>query len=81
MTNEISLSSSGVASVVMLYCLGQFDGESCSHGGPFYHNLCSNSSDGEMPLEPQSAGFSVPMMWSHLSGGIKSTLDETQLPT
>ena len=40
-----------------------------------------SSSEGNSPLEAQSAGFSRPSTWFHWSGDMTSTMYDTLLPT
>ena len=62
-------------------CFGHSNGSNWSQGGAFHHNSCSNNSDGKRLLDAQSAGFSVPLTWFHLSGGMCSMIEHTLLPT
>ena len=61
--------------------LGQVEGLSCNHSGPFHHNSCSNNSEGRRPLEAQSAGLFNPSTCLHRLGGIQSMMSEIRFPT
>ncbi len=61
--------------------LGQSAGEFFNYDGPFHHSECSRSSEGNSPLEAQSAGLSNPFTCHHLSGGSRSTIVEILFPT
>ena len=55
-------------------CLGQSPGDNLSHVGPFHHSEYSRSSEGKRPLDAESAGFSAPLTWFHLSGLMRSAI-------
>ena len=79
--HEIAHISSGKVSGIAVKCLGQSLWGSLSHLGPSHHKWCSSISEGNMPQEAQSAGFSELITWFQQSGEARSMICATGLPT
>ena len=76
-----ALSSSGRLICVNGVCFGQSAGDCLSQDGPSHQSEWRRSSEGNRPLDAQSAGLSSPFTWFHLSGGINSVMVEILFPT
>ena len=75
-----SSSSSCLALIGMLF-IGHYDRCNLSHGGPYNHKSCLRSSEGNMPLDAQSVGFSSLTTWFQQSTVVSSTIWAIQFPT
>ena len=62
-------------------CSGHSEHGSFSHSGPFHQREFPSSSEGNKPLEAQSAGFCVPLTCLQCLVGINSIIQEIRLPT
>ena len=80
-SGAISLSSSGTGFSVSSKVDANSFGGVHSQTGPFHHEGCWANSDGNNPLEVQSAGLSFPLTYHQQVGGASSRISETRLPT
>ena len=80
-SGAISLSSSGTGFSVSSKVDGHSFGGVHSQPGPFHHEGCWANSDGNNPLEAQSAGLSFLLMCRQQVGGASLRISNTRLPT